>query len=1562
MIIIHNGSQLQINWTIFKGMSKSKEDFRRALLRVFLVRTDMVEQPPLDDMYPVFNQAEYADYVLHPSAEAYADTLPMNIVSVENGTIKIDIPQAVMAQLPVGVYSLKAVWFKNKQFLHDATHVGVADKSYSIVQNKFALTNIQAEATNPEIDNPVLNVQSGIATYGYNGLDSYEEAVLNGETLLSRGLWIANLSEMNSRFDEIQLEWDNEDEEEPGLKQQVEAEIDKAEDKITDVEARMTSVEIQWGEVENEAEAKISDVETRMGNIEDDWSTLEGNITTEEQQWQLAESTRQTQESTRQTQEAGRVTAEAARVTHENSRISSEDTRASKESQRQSNESTRQSQESTRQSNESTRQSQETARETQASADHTQATTDHATAAADHTTAQSDHTTAQADHTTATTDHNKQVQSTTIEYAEGEDNTTAPASGWQESIPSVDAGNYLWTRTTFTYADNTTKVAYGVSLVPTVTVTENSTNGGVDINLNGQALENGNVAKQSDVSQLNQKIGEYSNSVASVSGQQYNNYIYGNFKNGDVVDIEVLGDSGLINASTINLRNDANTTLKTMSVGERIRFALAADTTYLRLLVANANVTGSGNITFKVRKGITGDIEKLKENQYGDIAVHADLVQSQTFDRRIFLPLRKDDKIYVKAEGTAILNEGAIAIALDAGSSFKILSKDGNFIPVTIPNNTEYLGMRINGNNITASGNIDITIKFGASAAVQEEKERVDVLMETASKTFVIGRKNYLPYTMRGAIKPNGELSYYANSTYRCTPYICINGISIFTIASGTIPSDFPWLLFDKNKNIIQTINSGTTVATLNKEAYYLRCTISMNQIETKGYIIPTVMNNDVVDNYTSISSPSQSIIYKAGDDILEGVSYEEGYIRSNNLIYTDVEGYYHTDYIPVGSGSFNYDGALDGYAVIAYYDKNKRLLGVFDKNTDFTSLKNLPERTHYIRFSTKDRNVSCIAHIDVVRNSFDTNSVMEYETENNFITRNGNELTIKNGNLECANYRLWFNFKINGYAEDAGNVDIANLGSFIIRLNGAANDMLTYTYPSGVVSQLPLPQRNTHFSINKGSVKQQCAARSLPRYKEIIGNDLFTIKYVGGASTADIDDVAVQTEYAGLSDKLTLSYVNKVLTIKNDGTTVYTKDVSSISTVGALVTALQNELSDYEIKIVGESTALIDDIATINDVCLVSKYCKTSAESSDFRYDAFPCYFNSKYDDSLHTCEIVSIDNYLFAVVDGESIITSPTSFATNYSRQIVIGNNSASCGIEVKNFHLDLGNTGDAEVGFKAPINGRIISKYNPMVIVLEAHGMWCGDSCDGKTPIYVDETPTATQAAVVPTEYRTDLHGLEDIAMSDKRFIALSQLAKDFGYVHIPMDKLSHINDGTLPKRCWTICFDDRQQYFFDNLDIRQVFGITGIKPCLAIEFFSTDIGTDEYLKKIQKLQSAGWETKMHGLVSTNGYTLNVFTMTSKELYDITSESTASKKSFNEQRLGAEENLIDWCTWIYSNGSANPNTIKAFEHLGIEAGIMTSIASNFNNSLATNKYYIKRIGCGESVPMSEIKKFFQ
>lgn len=57
----------------------------------------------------------------------------------------------------------------------------------------------------------------------------------------------------------------------------------------------------------------------------------------------------------------------------------------------------------------------------------------------------------------------KGIKSTTILYAKSSSNTAAPSSGWQGSVPATDSTNkYLWTKTTFTYTDNTTSTSYTV--------------------------------------------------------------------------------------------------------------------------------------------------------------------------------------------------------------------------------------------------------------------------------------------------------------------------------------------------------------------------------------------------------------------------------------------------------------------------------------------------------------------------------------------------------------------------------------------------------------------------------------------------------------------------------------------------------------------------------------------------------------------------------------------------------------------------------------------------------------------------------------------------------------------------------------------------------------------------------------------------------------------------------------------------------------------------------------------------------------------------------------------
>ena len=57
----------------------------------------------------------------------------------------------------------------------------------------------------------------------------------------------------------------------------------------------------------------------------------------------------------------------------------------------------------------------------------------------------------------------KGISSTVIEYVGSTSNTTVPTSGWSKTIPSVDAGSYLWTKTTINYTSGDPSVSYSVA-------------------------------------------------------------------------------------------------------------------------------------------------------------------------------------------------------------------------------------------------------------------------------------------------------------------------------------------------------------------------------------------------------------------------------------------------------------------------------------------------------------------------------------------------------------------------------------------------------------------------------------------------------------------------------------------------------------------------------------------------------------------------------------------------------------------------------------------------------------------------------------------------------------------------------------------------------------------------------------------------------------------------------------------------------------------------------------------------------------------------------------------
>ena len=55
------------------------------------------------------------------------------------------------------------------------------------------------------------------------------------------------------------------------------------------------------------------------------------------------------------------------------------------------------------------------------------------------------------------------IESTTITYTSSTSGTTKPSSGWSSTIPSVSSGNFLWTKTVWTYTDNTSETGYSVA-------------------------------------------------------------------------------------------------------------------------------------------------------------------------------------------------------------------------------------------------------------------------------------------------------------------------------------------------------------------------------------------------------------------------------------------------------------------------------------------------------------------------------------------------------------------------------------------------------------------------------------------------------------------------------------------------------------------------------------------------------------------------------------------------------------------------------------------------------------------------------------------------------------------------------------------------------------------------------------------------------------------------------------------------------------------------------------------------------------------------------------------
>lgn len=106
------------------------------------------------------------------------------------------------------------------------------------------------------------------------------------------------------------------------------------------------------------------------------------------------------------------------------------------------------------------------------------------------------------------------VESTTITYQASTSGTTIPTGTWESNIPSVSAGQYLWTRTVITYTDSTTSTAYSVGMM-------GATGAQGETGATGNGVKSTDVTYQKSSSGTTAPTGTWSSNVPSASAGEY---------------------------------------------------------------------------------------------------------------------------------------------------------------------------------------------------------------------------------------------------------------------------------------------------------------------------------------------------------------------------------------------------------------------------------------------------------------------------------------------------------------------------------------------------------------------------------------------------------------------------------------------------------------------------------------------------------------------------------------------------------------------------------------------------------------------------------------------------------------------------------------------------------------------------------------------------------------------------------------------------------------------------------------------------------------------------------
>lgn len=319
---------------------------------------------------------------------------------------------------------------------------------------------------------------------------------------------------------------------------------------------------------------------------------------------------------------------------------------------------------------------------------------------------------------------------------------------------------------------------------------------------------------------------------------------------------------------------------------------------------------------------------------------------------------------------------------------------------------------------------------------------------------------------------------------------------------------------------------------------------------------------------------------------------------------------------------------------------------------------------------------------------------------------------------------------------------------------------------------------------------------------------------------------------------------------------------------------------------------------------------------------DSAPFYLRYAVSEEWHQVEIVKIGNKLYSTCDG--IVETVSAIGTN--NILILG---GECGVLFKDLEIYTNSSHDAEVVdyvFRGETQNKfIISEVNPYIVIFEVHGMYDG-------PAYT-VTPASTE------------DGMSSMNIDTMDYILST--VKEKGYVPVSIKDIANwcVSGGKLPKRCYTLIFDDvRWQVCFD-LNIRTVFSRYGAKPSLALITARDTIPIYDGVSITKKdavdiCRAAGWDVVSHTHNHRSTYALKP-SQYAEWLYDDIKDA---------DKIGADGSIL-----VFPGGATNQYMGDVMEYVGMKCGIGIPYVSaepdilidykSMNNTLR-NRFLLTRV----------------